>query len=168
MYLYFVYPKTRQTHTIVQTSILFHTELNKFHTKPYSNSIHPYFHTNIHSSILKFHSSLPVIFSFLFLLSSFRFSSSSSSFLFSSLLSIFPLSFSKTKMGYLFWFYLYLILSPFISLSKEETSPLFPSSHLSLPYFSSLFYYNIFLLLPFGPHFHFYSQFNLSKSYSGM
>ena len=35
------------------------------HTKPYSNSIHPYFHTNIHSSILKFHISLPVISFFL-------------------------------------------------------------------------------------------------------
>ena len=52
--------------------------------------------------------------------------------------------------------------------SKEETSSLFPSSHLSLPQFSSFFdFCNIFLLLLFGPQFHFYSQFNLSKSYFG-
>ena len=95
-------PKTRQTHTIVQTSILFHTELNKSHTTqdmyPYK-TIHPYFHTNIHSSILKFHSSLLKFHSSLlvifFLPSSFFSSSSSSSS--SSLLSAFALSFSKTK-----------------------------------------------------------------------
>ena len=108
--------------------------------------------------------SIPVIFFFpsFFLFFS---SSSSSSLLFSSLLSVFSLSFSKTKMRYLFWYYPYLILSPlyfnifflFISLflsfgasltfqSKEETSSLFPSSHLSLPQFSSLFPYLIFLI----------------------
>ena len=55
-----------------------------------------------------------MIFFFPFLLSSFLFfSSSSSSFLFSSLLFVFALPFSKTKMGYLFWSYPYLILSPF-------------------------------------------------------
>ena len=43
---------------------------------------------------------------FPFLLSSFLFSSSSSS-------SVFALSFFKTKMSYLFWSSLYLILSPF-------------------------------------------------------
>ena len=31
-YIYTFYTKTRQIHTIVQKSILFHTELNKFHT----------------------------------------------------------------------------------------------------------------------------------------
>ena len=72
-----------------------------FYTKtrqiPYSN---PYntldFHTRIHTNI---HSSILVIFFFpsFFLL-----------FLF-----VFALSFSKTKMRYLFWSYPYLILSPF-------------------------------------------------------
>ena len=53
--IYTFYTKTRQIHTIVQKSTLFHTELNKFHThlvyiqifivpyKPYSNSIHVIF-----------------------------------------------------------------------------------------------------------------------------
>ena len=42
---------------------------------PYSNSIHPYFQSNIHSSILKFSSSIPVFFFFLsfFLLFFFSF-----------------------------------------------------------------------------------------------
>ena len=31
-YFYYFYTKTRQIHTIVQKSIFFHTELNKFHT----------------------------------------------------------------------------------------------------------------------------------------
>ena len=31
-YIYSFYTKTRQTHTIVQKSIFFHTKLNKFHT----------------------------------------------------------------------------------------------------------------------------------------
>ena len=71
-----------------------------------------------HVSIIKFSSSIPVIFFFLLffslLLLLLLFSySSSSSFLFSSLLSVFALSFSKTKMRYLFWSYLYLILFPF-------------------------------------------------------
>ena len=48
--IYTFYTKTRQIHTIVQKSTLFHAELNKFH----SHSLH----TNIHSSI-------PVIFFFL-------------------------------------------------------------------------------------------------------
>ena len=67
--------------------------------------------------------------------------------------------FSKTKMRYLFWSYPYLILSPFYFTFqlKEETSSLFPSSHLSLPQFSSLFYSNIFLLLLFGPPILYYS-----------
>ena len=60
---------------------------------------------------------IPVIFffpSFFLLLSSSSSScSSSSSLLFSSLLSVFALSFSKTKMRYLSWSYPYLILSPF-------------------------------------------------------
>ena len=59
--------------------------------------------------------SIPVIFffpSFFLLFSSSSFSSSSS-LLFSSFLSVFALSFSKTKMRYLSWSYPYLILSPF-------------------------------------------------------
>ena len=50
---------------------------------------------------------------FLLLSSSSSSCSSSSSLLFSSLLSVFALSFSKTKMRYLSWSYPYLILSPF-------------------------------------------------------
>ena len=79
-------------------------------------------HTIIHIKTLDFHTQIPYTIRsihtcdllFPFLLSSLLFSSSSSSsFLFSSLLFIFSLSFSKTKMRYLFWFYPYLILSPF-------------------------------------------------------
>ena len=98
-----IHTKTLDFHThivfvlVYQKSILFHTELNKFHTFLYK--------------IIAFHTCDLL---FPFLLSSFLFSSSSSSsFLFSSLLSVFALSFSKTKMRYLFWFYPYLILSPF-------------------------------------------------------
>ena len=118
---------------------------------------------------------------FPFLLSSFLFSSSSSSssFLFTSPFSIFALSLFIQDQNEIFILVLSLfdLIPFFISLflsfgasltiqSKEETSSLFPSSHLSLPQFSSLFAYlifNIFLLLLFGPQFHFYSQFNLSK-----
>ena len=121
---------------------------------PYSNFIVPYFsiqspsipythsfHTNIYSSI-------HVIFFFLsfFLLFSFLF------FFFFFLIRFCSL-FLRPKIRYLFWSYPYLILSPFYFTfqSKEETSSLFPSSHLSLPQFSSLFHFNIFLLLLFGP-----------------
>ena len=90
------------------------------------------------------------------LLSSFLFSSSSSSssFLFSSLLSVFALSFIKTKNEIFI-----LVLSPFYFTfqSKEETSSLFPLSRFSLPQFSSLFHYNIFILLLFGPPTLYYS-----------
>ena len=97
-------PYTHSFHTGVRKSILFHTELNKFHTFLYKIIV-PY------KTILKFHT-YDLLFPFL--LSSFLFSSSSSSsFLFSSLLYVFALSFSKTKMRYLFWSYPYLILSPF-------------------------------------------------------
>ena len=92
----------------------FHTHIVFIHIfmVPYSNFIHPYFHTNIHSSILKFHSSLPVIFFFLLFFSLLLLLLLLP---FSSLLSypFFALSFSKTKMRYLFWSYPYLILSPF-------------------------------------------------------
>ena len=79
-----------------------------FHTHTHS------FHTNIHSSLQPKTCIHTCDLLFPFLISSFLFSySSSSSFLFSSLLSVFALSFSKTKMRYLFWSYPYLILSPF-------------------------------------------------------
>ena len=78
-----------------------------FYTKtrqiPYSN---PYNTLDFHTCDLLFPF---LLYSFLFSSSS----SSSSSFLFSSLLSVFALSFSKTKMRYLFWSYPYLILSHF-------------------------------------------------------
>ena len=57
--------------------------------------------------------SIPVTFFFPSFFLLFSSSSFSSSLLFSSLLSVFALSFSKTKMRYLFWSYPYLILSPF-------------------------------------------------------
>ena len=89
---------------------------------------------------------------FPFLLSSFLFYSSS--FIFSSLLSVFALSFFKTKNEIFI-----LVLYPFYFTfqSKEETSSLFPLNHFSLPQFSSLFHYNIFLLLLFGPPTLYYS-----------
>ena len=96
--IYTFYTKTRQIHTIVQKSTLFHTELNNFHTHIVYIQIFivPY------KTILKFHTCdlrFPLILSF---------------FLFSSpLLSVFALPFSKTKMRYFFWSSLYLILSPF-------------------------------------------------------
>ena len=71
-----------------------------FHTHTHS------FHTNIHSSIQPKTCIHTCDLLFPFLLSSLLFSSSSSS-------SVFALSFSKTKMRYIFWSYLYLILSPF-------------------------------------------------------
>ena len=123
-------------------------------SKPCIYTFYSNIHTIIHTKTLDFHTQIPYTIRsihtcdllFPFLLSYFLFSSSSSSssFLFSSLLSVSALSFSKTKMRYLFWSSPYLILSPFYftvlsfgaSLtiqSKEETSSLFPSSHLSLP-----------------------------------
>ena len=110
----------------------------------YSNSIQP--KTRIHTPILKFHT-CDLLFPFLlssFLLSSS--SSSSSSFLFSSLLSVFALPFSKTKMRYLFWSYPFLFHFPRRKLpfSYLKATCLFHN-------FSSLFHSNIFLLLLFGP-----------------
>ena len=112
-------------------STLTRNELGSFQTqpihkiegsKPYIYIFYTNIHTIIHTKTLDFHTQIPYTIRsihtydllFPFLLSSFLFSSSSfSSFLFSSLLSFFALSFSKTKMRYLFWSYPYLILSPF-------------------------------------------------------
>ena len=133
---------------------------------PYSNFIVPYFsiqnpsipythsfHTNIYSSI-------PVFFFFLSFFLLFFSLLLPLLLPFSSLLSYPFLLFSlRPKMRYLFWSYPYLILSPFYFTfqSKEETSSLLPSSYLSLPQFSSLFHFNIFLLLLFGPPILYYS-----------
>ena len=127
---------------------------HSFHTKLYSNSIHPYFHTNIHSFI-------PVIFSFLFLLSSF----------FSLLLLLLLLPFSsllsspflllplRPKMRYLFLVLSLFVLIPFLfHFPRRKLPPSFLQATCLFHNFSSLFHYNIFLLLPFGPHFHFYSH----------
>ena len=145
---------------------------------PYSNSIQPktcvfiqistvpYCHTFLYPIIVPYThslhinslSSIPVIFSFLFLFFLLFFSLLLLLLLllpFSSLLS-YPclLSLSpRPKMRYLFWSYPFY----FTFQSKEETSSLFPLSHLSLPQFSSLFYSNIFLLLLFGPPIFYYS-----------
>ena len=113
-------------------STLTRNEFGSFQTQPIHKiegskpCIYTFFtniHTIIHIKTLDFHTQIPYTIRsihtcdllFPFLLSSFLFSSSSSSssFLFSSLLFVFALSFSKTKMRYLFWFYPYLILSPF-------------------------------------------------------
>ena len=90
-------------------------------SKPCIYTFYTNIHTIIHTKTLDFHTQIPYTIRsihtcdlFPFLLSSFLFSSSSSSsFLFSSFLSFFALSFSKTKMRYLFWSYPYLILSLF-------------------------------------------------------
>ena len=91
-------------------------------SKPCIYTFYANIHTIIHTKTLDFHTQIPCTIRsihtcellFPFLLYSFLFSSSSSSsFLFSSLLSVFYLSFSKTKMRYLFWSSPYLILSPF-------------------------------------------------------
>ena len=147
MYLYFLHPK-------LDKPILLY-KLRYFSIRNLTNSIQnhtqiPYTHISIQIFIVPYnprHVSIPVIFFFFFFLS----------LLFS--LIRFCSSLSKTKMRYLFWSYPYLILSPFYFTFqlKEETSSLFPSSHLSLPQFSSLFYSNIFLLLLFGPPILYYS-----------
>ena len=165
--------QTQPIHQIEGSKPSIYTFYTKTRQIPYSN---PYktldYHTRIHT---QFVASIPVIFfvlsffllffSLLLLLLLFFF------FFFLSLLFFlirFSLSFSKTKMRYLFWSYPYLILSAFYftflsfgaSLtiqSKEEASSLSPSSHLSLPQFSSLFHSNIFLLLLFGPPTLYYS-----------
>ena len=111
---------TRNEFESFQTQPIHKTEGSKpciytFYTKtrqiPYSN---PYktldFQTRIHTNI---HSSIPVIFFFPSFFLLFSFSSSSSSLLFPSLLSVFALSFFKTKIRYLSWSYPYLILSSF-------------------------------------------------------
>ena len=115
-------------------------------------------------SILK---SIHVIFFFpsFFLLFSSSSSSSSSSLLLCSLLSVFALSFFKTRMRYLFWSYPYLILSIFYFTFSLFWSILdhpvkvrkFPPSFLQatclfhnfLPYFIliSFFYYSLVLQL---------------------
>ena len=90
-------------------------------SKPCIYTFYTNIHTIIHTKTLDFHTQIPYTIRsihtcdlFHVLISSFVFSSSSSSsFLFSSLLSVFAFSFSKTKMRYLFWSYPYLILSPF-------------------------------------------------------
>ena len=95
--------QTQLIHKIGGSKPCIYTFYTKTRQIPYSNSyktldFHIRIHTNIHSSIL-------VIFfflSFFLLFFSLFSSSSSSSFLFSSLLSVFALSFSKTKMRYLF------------------------------------------------------------------
>ena len=109
--------------------------------KPYTNSIQP--KTRIHTPILKFHTCDLL---FPFLLSSFLLSSSSYSFLFFSLLFVFALPFSKTKMRYLFWSYPFLFHFPRrkLHLSFLKATCLFHN-------FSSLFHSNIFLLLLFDP-----------------
>ena len=122
-------------------------------TFPYTHSFHiniPSFLHSYSNSILKFSSSIHVIFSFLFLLSSFLFSSSSSS-------SVFSLPFSKTKVRYLFWSYLYLILSPFyFTFSLFWSIPDHPIKGGNfLPFFfkplvsSTIFFLSLFLYLSF-------------------
>ena len=129
---------------------------------PYTHS----FHINIPSSlhpysnfILKFNSSIPVIFSFLFLLSSFL------SLLllllllpFSSLLSYpFLLSLSpKTKMRYLFLVLSLFDLIPFLfHFPRRKLPPSFLQAtclfHNFLPYFIliSFFYYSLVLIFIF-------------------
>ena len=98
--------QTQPIHKIEGSKPCIYTFYTKTRQIPYKTLD---FHTRIHT---QFVASIPVIFFFpsFFLL----FSSSSSSLLFSSLLSVFALSFSKTKIRYLFWSYLYLILSPFL------------------------------------------------------
>ena len=166
------YPRYRVLNHVSIISIPkldFHPHTHNFHTNihsslyPYSNSIlkfsssiHPYFHTFLYKNP----SSIPVIFSFLFLLSSFLFSSSSSSsFLFSSLLSVFALSFFKTKMRLFILVLSLFVLIPFLfHFPRRKLPPSFLQATCLFHNFSSLFHYNIFLLLPFGPHFHFYSH----------
>ena len=131
------------------------------------------------NSILKFHThivSIPVIFFFPSFFSSLLLLLLLLLLLFSSPLSV--CLFSKTKMRYLFWYYPYLILSPFyfnffflfisLFLSFEASltirskygsflplsfKPLVSSTIFFLIYLFDFF--NIFLLLLFGPQFHF-------------
>ena len=80
-------------------------------SKPCIYTFYTNIHTIIHTKTLDFHTQIPYTIRSIHTYD--LFSSSSSSFLFSSLLSVFSLSFSKTKMRYLFWSSPYLILSHF-------------------------------------------------------
>ena len=154
MYLYFLYPKLDKPILLYKHQYFSIWNLTSSIKKPYSNSIHPYFHTNIHSSI-------PVFF---FFLSFFH--------LFFSLLLLLLLflPFSKTKNEiFIFVFSLFDLIPFLFDFPRRKLPPSFLQATCLFHKFSSLFHSNIFLLLPFCPHFHFfYSQTNLSKSYFGI
>ena len=145
MYLYFLYPKLDKPILLYKhryfsirnltSSIQNHTQIPYTHIS-IQIFIVPYFSIQNHIFIVPYLCSSFSFPSFFFSFLFFFFSSSSSSFLFSSLLSYpFLLLSLRPKMRYLFWSYHYLILSPFYFTFqlKEETSSLFPLSHLSLP-----------------------------------
>ena len=138
MYLLFLYPKLDKPILLYKhryfsirnltSSIQNHTQI-------------PYTHISIQIFIVPYLCSS-------FLLSFFLFSSSSSSSL---------SSFLKDQKGDIYFVLLFILSYPlFISLSKEETSSIFPSSHMSLPqiflpYFIliSFFYYPFVLTFIF-------------------
>ena len=109
--IYTFYTKTRQIHTIVQKSILFHTELNKFHTHtvyiPMSFFSFPYFFSSL--LLLPFPS---LFFSlFLFLWITLNRILKGGNFL--------PLSYMPHSLSLIFFFfflYFFLYLGPSISL----------------------------------------------------
>ena len=154
--------------------------MHKFHTPiffihifmiPYSNFIVPYnysyFHTTQdiypypHSFHINIPSSLPVIFFFLLFFFSFLFFF----FFFFRFCSLF---FQDQNEIFILVLSLFDLIPFLFHFPRRKLPPSFLQATCLFHNFSSLFYSNIFLLLPFGPHFHFYSQFNLSKSYFGI
>ena len=137
-------------------------------SKPCIYTFYTNIHTKIHTKTLDFHTQIPYTIRsihtcdllFPFLLSSFLFFFFFLSLLFS-LIQFCSLFLQDQNEIFILVFSLFDIIPFFFSLflsfgasltiqSKEETSSIFPSSHLSLPQFSSLFHYNIFLLLLFS------------------
>ena len=123
--------------------------------------MYPYKYSQFHTFLYKSPSSIPMIFSSLFLLSSF-FSLLLLLLLlpFSSLLSyLFLLLPLRQKMRYLFLVLSLFVLIPFLfHFPRRKLPSSFLQATCLIHDFSSLFHYNIFLLLPFCPHFHFYSH----------
>ena len=110
--IYISYTKTRQIHTIVQKSILFHTELNKFHTHIVYIPVIFFSFPSFFSSLLLLLPFSSLFFSlFLFLWISLNRILVGGNFL--------PLSYMPHALSLIFFFfflYLFLYLGPSISL----------------------------------------------------
>ena len=141
MYLLFLYPKL---------------------DKPILLYKHRYFSIRNLTSSIQNHTQIPYthisiqIFIVPYLCSSFSFPSFFFSFLFFFFFFFIFLS-QRPKRRYLFCSSLYFILSPFyFTFQGGNFLHISFKPHVSSTNFSTLFHSNIFLLLPFCPHFHFF------------